>query len=214
GRGRVLGDAAGASAGLTGGRAVAGVGVVDEVRLVIPRDVHAAPRVGVNRVADDVVRSAGDVEGRDAVATVAVDQAVDDERAGVAAGDRDPAVTFRAAVAEDAQPLQVDRLILIAAAEQRDGLAAGAGNGQPAHGDELRLLELHGVAASALGHRALEDHAAHCGSRVGLDDDPIGLARAGRIVLAGDRHLLVIRPGLDLDRLTGQRRVHRGLDGQ
>src|SRR5262249_31805719 len=47
-RRRGLTDDARTSARRTGGRAVAGDGVVDEVRLVIPRDVHAAPRVGVN----------------------------------------------------------------------------------------------------------------------------------------------------------------------
>src|SRR5207249_10058783 len=99
--------------------------------------------------------------------------AVEDERARVAAGDRDAAVARAAAVAEDPQPLEVDGLVLVIAAQQRDGLAAGAGDGEAADGDELGLLQSDGKAVRTLGDGALQDDAADLCRRGGLDHDPI-----------------------------------------
>ena len=93
-------------------------------------------------VADDVMRAPVGVDGGEAVAAVGVDEAVEDQGVGVAAGDGDAAVALGAAVAEDPQALEVDRLVLVVAAEERDRLAPGPGDREAAEGDELRLLAI------------------------------------------------------------------------
>jgi hypothetical protein len=166
----------------------------------------------VDGVVDQIVGAPVGVDRRDAVAAVGVDHAVEDQSVGVAAGDGDAAVALAGAVAEDPQALEVDRLVLVVAAQEADRLAPGPGDGEPAEGDELRLLEADGEAVGALGDRALEDDAARGRGRVGLDHDTIGLARARRVVLAGDGDLLVIGARLELKHLARERRVHGGLE--
>ena len=93
---------------------------------VIARDVDAVPLVAVDRVVDDVMRSAVGVDEADAVSAVGMNQIVDDQRARVAAGYRDAAVARTASVAEDSIELDMDVLILIVAAEQGYRLAASS----------------------------------------------------------------------------------------
>src|SRR5439155_770760 len=128
---------------------VAGDDVVDQENVVAAGDVHAVPGVAVDRVADQIVRATGDVDRRDPVAAVAVDQAVGDEGVGVTAGDGDAAVTRGGPVAEDPETFEVDRLVVIGAAQEQDGPAGGARDGEAAEGNELRLLEPEGLAVNA-----------------------------------------------------------------
>src|SRR5256885_1987935 len=95
----------GGRAGGAGGGAVAGDGVVDQIDDVAAGHAHATPGVGVDRVADDVVRPPVGVEEVEAVASIAIDQAVGDDGARIAAVDSDTAVARSRAVADEAQAL-------------------------------------------------------------------------------------------------------------
>src|SRR5439155_23176814 len=77
-RRRFASDAVAAANG-AGRGPVAGDGVVDEEDFLAAGHIHAVPGDAVDRVADQVVRAADDVDGRDPVAAVAVGQAGDDE---------------------------------------------------------------------------------------------------------------------------------------
>jgi len=57
-------------------------------------------------------------------------------------------VALGGAVAEDPEALQVNGLVLVVAAHELDGLAAGPGDGETAEGDELRLLKTDGSTTS------------------------------------------------------------------
>ncbi len=117
-RGALALDADAAAGGASGG-AVAGDGGVDEPDDVFAGDVQAIPGVPVDGVADEVVGAAMSVDESDAVAAVGVDERVGDEGVRVTAGDGDTAVALGGAVAEDPQPVEVDGVVVVVAAEQR-----------------------------------------------------------------------------------------------
>src|SRR5262249_30537419 len=174
-------------------------------------DFRARPRLAGDRLPVPVGGPPAGAGGGEAFRAVAVDQAVEPQRVGVAAVDRDPAAALARAVAEDAQALEMNGLVLVVAAQHRDGLAPGARDGESAQRDEPRLLELHRVAVRALRDRALQDHAPDRRRGVGLEDDAIRFAGASA-VLARDRHLLAIGAGLQGDGVGGERGVDRRLD--
>ena len=93
--------------------------------------------IAIDSVVDDVMRPAVGVDETNAVAPVGVNQIVNDQRAGVAAINRDATVAGVAPIAKDTIEFDVDILILIVATEQRDRLTAGTGNRQAADGYEL-----------------------------------------------------------------------------
>ena len=158
------------------------------------RDPDPVPLVGMEGVLNEVVGAAVGVDKGDPVAAVPVDEVIDDEGPGVPPGDGDPAAALRAAVAEDAVPLEVDRLVLVDAPQEGNGLAPGPGDGEAADRDEFRLPEADGMAVGAPCNRPLEDDAANRCPRVGLDDDPVGLVRPREIVLPLDGDLLGVGP--------------------
>jgi hypothetical protein len=67
--------------------------VIGERDRVIARDVNPVPLRRGNRIVDDVMRSAVGVDEAQIIATVRVKQIVDDQRTGVAAINRNAAVT-------------------------------------------------------------------------------------------------------------------------
>ena len=117
-RRRAVAPDAEAAAGGALRAAVTRHGVVDEEDLVAARDADPVPGVAVDRVVDDVVRAAVGAERDQTVPAVAVDEGVGDERVGVTAADRDSPVAGPAAVADDAQPLEVDRQVLVVPAQE------------------------------------------------------------------------------------------------
>ncbi len=116
------------SAGGPGCRAVVVDDVVGERDRMIARDVDAVPLIAVDRIVDDVMRSAVGVDEADAVTTVGMNQVIDDQGAGIAAIDRNPAVARAAAIVENSIELDVNILVLVVTAKQRYGLTSGPRN--------------------------------------------------------------------------------------
>ena len=186
--------------------------VVGERDRVVARDIDAVPLIAIDRVVDQVMRSAVGVDKVQSISPVGINQIIDNQSSGVAAIDCNAAVTRAAAVGENAIELDVDILILIVAAEQRDRLAAGAGNRQAADRDELGLLETNGIIPGACARCTGQYHLARIGCRVGLNDDAVDLGGAGKIVFTGDRKLFGIAARLDLNDVARTGDVDRGLN--
>ena len=118
---------------------------------MIARDVDAIPLIAVDRVVDDVMRPAVSVDEADAATAVRINQIIDDQRAGVAAINRDTTITRAAAVTKYSIELDMYTNVTVVTAHHRDRLSASASNRQSTYRDELGLLDTNGKFIGALG---------------------------------------------------------------
>src|SRR5262245_34867809 len=102
--------------------------------------IDTIPLITRNGIIDDVMRPAFGVDERDGVATVGVNQIVDNQRARVSTRDSDTTIARAAAISEDPIELHMNILVLVVASEQRYRLASGSGDGQSTDCDEFGLL--------------------------------------------------------------------------
>src|SRR5262249_35686366 len=178
-----LADHAEASSRRARRHAVAGDGVVGQQHVVIAGDADSVPTVVVDGVGHEGVWAAIGVERGNAVAAIRVDQAVHHHGAWVASGGRDSTVALGRAVAKDPEYLADDDLVLVVAAQERNGRATRTRDRQSAKRDELRLLESDAVAVRARRDRAAKDDASVRRVWVRLDHDAGGFRRRRRAVL-------------------------------
>jgi len=179
---------------------------------MVARDINAVPLIAIDRVVDDVMRSAVGVDQGDTVTTVGVNQIIDDQSAWVTARDSDAAVARTAAVAEYSIELDVDVPVLIVAAEQGNSLAAGSGDGEASDRDELGLLKADGMISCASAGDTRQNHLARLRGRVGFDDDSVDLGGSLEIVFPGNRYLFGVSAGLDVNHGAGTGCVDGGLN--
>jgi hypothetical protein len=145
--------------------------IIDEQHEVLPCGVHSIPPVQINRIVRKIVRpSIGIAEG-DPIAPIVVKKIVDDEGVGVAPGNRDPTVTRRTAIANEAVALDMNPCVLVVATHQGDRRATRADDRETTDGDVFGLLEFDGVAVGALRDRPLERDAANSGPGVSFNKD-------------------------------------------
>jgi hypothetical protein len=106
----------------------------------------------------------------------------------------------------------VDRLVLVVAAHEGDGLATRPRDGEASDRDELALLEPEGVRVGALDAGSPEYDAANWHGGISLKDDPVGLGRPREAILPRNGYLFQVGAGLNLNRIAGGGGNHGSLD--
>ena len=115
--------------------------IVGNRKDVISRHLNTVPLIPRDCVVNDVVGPAVGVLEGNGIATVGINQIIDDQTSRIAAGYGDAAVARATSVTKDAIEFDVDFLIAVVTAHQRNRLTPCSSNSQPAYGYEFGLLD-------------------------------------------------------------------------
>ena len=125
---------------------------------VISRHLNTVPLITVYRVVNDIVGPAVGVLEGNGIAAVGINQIIDDQSSRITARDGYAAVARATSVTKNTIEFDVDFLIAVVTAHQRNRLTACSSNSQTTYRYEFRLLDPDRPSLRALRTRCTREY--------------------------------------------------------